>query len=184
MNDTTAMDEIGASGESGKGGWLWGPWSRLALSTALVAMAADQANKIWLIKVFRIEDRGQVAVTPFMDLVYVINKGVSYNIGSGAVPQAVLSMFALVASLAMMVWIARAATGQLMAISVGLIVGGAIGNAIDRLWLGGVADFYLLHAFNYSWYVFNIADVAIVAGVIGLLYDSFVPSRRGAANAP
>ena len=60
----------------------------------------------------------------------------------------------------------------------------AIGNAIDRLWLGGVADFYLLHAFGYSWYVFNIADVAIVAGVVGLLYDSFVSSRAGAANAP
>ena len=182
------MDEIGKSSGSGVSGWLWGPWSRLCLSTGLVALAADQSNKLWMIKSFRIEDRvrdhGPVAVTPFLDLVYVINKGVSYNIGSEAVPQIALSTFALVASLAMLVWIARAATGQLMAISVGMIVGGAIGNAIDRLWLGGVADFYLLHAFNYSWYVFNIADVAIVAGVIGLLYDSFVPSRQGAANAP
>ncbi len=182
------MDEIGKSNGSGVCGWLWGPWSRLCLSTALVALAADQCNKLWMIKSFRIEDRvrdhGPVAVTPFLDLVYVINKGVSYNIGSEAVPQLALSTFALVASLAMLVWIARAGTGQLMAISVGMIVGGAIGNAIDRLWLGGVADFYLLHAFNYSWYVFNIADVAIVAGVIGLLYDSFVPNRQGAANAP
>jgi signal peptidase II len=67
---------------------------------------------------------------------------------------------------------------------VGLIIGGAIGNAIDRLWLGCVADFYLLHAYGYSWYVFNIADAAIVAGVVGLLYDSFMPNRQGAANAP
>jgi signal peptidase II len=95
-----------------------------------------------------------------------------------------LSAFALVTSIALMVWVARAATGWLMAMSIGLIVGGAIGNAIDRLWLGGVADFYLLHAYGYSWYVFNIADVAIVAGVAGLLYDSFVPTRQGAANAP
>ena len=54
----------------------------------------------------------------------------------------------------------------------------------EKVWLGGVADFYLLHAFGYQWYVFNIADVAIVAGVIGLLYDSFWPSREGAPNAP
>lgn len=55
-----------------------------------------------------------------------------------------------------------------MALSVGLIIGGALGNGLDRLWLPGVADFYLLHAFGFNWYVFNIADVAIVAGVCGL----------------
>ena len=146
--------------------------------------AVDQANKLWMLQVYRIQDRGQVRLTPFLDLVFVKNTGISYNLGSGVAPPWALSAFALVASAAMAVWIARAATGSLMAISVGLIIGGAIGNAIDRLWLGGVADFYLLHAFGYSWYVFNIADAAIVAGVFGLLYDSFVPSRSGAANAP
>ena len=55
-------------------------------------------------------------------------------------------------------------------------------NAIDRVVLGGVADFFLLYAFGFSWYVFNLADVAIVAGVIGLLYDSFIPSRNGASK--
>lgn len=60
-----------------------------------------------------------------------------------------------------------------MAISLGLIIGGAIGNAIDRLRLGGVADFFSFHAYGFHWYVFNIADVAIVAGVLGLLYESF-----------
>ncbi len=164
--------------------WFWGRWSRLALSTALVTMAVDQANKLWMLGVYRIQDRGQVRIAPFLDFVYVVNTGISYNIGSGAIPPLALSAFAVAASVAMAVWVARAATGSLMALSVGLIIGGAIGNAIDRLWLGGVADFYLLHAFGYSWYVFNIADVAIVAGVIGLLYDSFMPSRQGAANAP
>ncbi len=69
-----------------------------------------------------------------------------------------------------------------MAVSLGLIIGGAIGNAIDRAKLGGVADFFSLHAFGFYWYVFNIADVAIVAGVIGLLYDSLWASRNDAAN--
>lgn len=164
--------------------WIWGRWSRLALSTGLVTMAVDQANKLWMLGVYKIQDRGQVRVAPFLDFVFVINTGISYNIGSNAAPPWVLSTFAVVASAAMAVWVARAATGALMALSIGLIIGGAIGNAIDRLWLGGVADFYLLHAFGYSWYVFNIADVAIVAGVVGLLYDSFSPSREGAANAP
>lgn len=163
---------------------LWGKWSRLMLMTALVTFAVDQTNKLWMLKVFRIQDRERVAVTPFLDLMLMINTGISYSIGANSVPQWALSAFALVASIAMAVWVARAGTGALMAISIGLIVGGALGNAIDRLWLGGVADFYRLHAFGYSWYVFNIADVAIVAGVAGLLYDSFVSSRGGAANAP
>ena len=178
MNHTEAMDARGFTS------WLWGPWSRLGLSTALVAFAVDQANKLWMLGVYRIQDRGQVRVAPFLDLVFVRNTGISYNIGSDALSPWMLAGFAAVTSLVMAVWIARAATGPLMALSVGLIIGGAIGNAIDRLWLGGVADFYLLHAFGYSWYVFNIADVAIVAGVIGLLYDSVATSRPGAANAP
>ena len=61
-----------------------------------------------------------------------------------------------------------------MAVSLALIIGGAIGNAIDRLRIGGVADFFSLHAYGYYWYVFNIADVAIVAGVAGLLYESLL----------
>jgi signal peptidase II len=69
-----------------------------------------------------------------------------------------------------------------MAISVGLIIGGALGNALDRLHLGGVADFFEFHAYGFYWPAFNIADAAIVAGVGGLLYDLVIPSRKGAAN--
>ena len=69
------------------------------------------------------------------------------------------------------VWLARGVTNKLVAVSLGLVMGGAAGNAIDRVALGGVADFFSLHAFGFYWYVFNLADVAIVAGVVGLLYD-------------
>lgn len=178
MQDTEGMSD--AESKS----WVWGRWSRLMLSTALVTAAVDQANKLWMLGVYRIQDRGQVRLTPFLDLVYVVNTGISYNLGSNMLPPWALSLFAVITATAMAVWVARAATGSLMGLSIGLIIGGAVGNAIDRLWLGGVADFYLLHAFGFSWYVFNIADVAIVAGVIGLLYDSFRPSREGVANAP
>jgi signal peptidase II len=109
---------------------------------------------------------------------------ISYGIGAGTLGQTALAVFALLAALVLSVWLARGANNRLMAGSLGMIIGGAIGNAIDRLHLGGVADFFLLHAFGYSWYVFNIADVAIVAGVIGLLYESFRASRNGAAKRP
>ena len=99
--------------------------------------------------------------------------------GSG---QYLLAAFSATVSLVLLVWLARAGDSRLMAVAVGLIVGGALGNAIDRLHLGGVADFFEFHLYGYYWPAFNIADSAIVAGVIGLLYDSFVPSRKGAAN--
>jgi signal peptidase II len=165
-------------------GWLWGPWSRLGLSIAAATLVIDQAHKWWMMIVYRIEDKGRVTVTPFLDLVFVKNLGISYGIGAGAIGQAALAVFALLAALALTVWLARGANNRLIAGSLGLIIGGAIGNAIDRLHLGGVADFFLLHAFGYSWYVFNIADVAIVAGVIGLLYDSIRASRNDVAQRP
>ncbi len=152
--------------------WLIGPWSKLGLTVALVTLVLDQVNKWWMIGPYQIEAKGRVKVTPFLDFVYAINKGVSYGMLSGTVGPIALSSFALLASLGLVVWLAKGATSRVMAWSIGLIIGGAVGNAIDRFHLGGVADFFQLHAFGYSWYIFNIADVAIVAGVIGLLYDS------------
>jgi signal peptidase II len=153
---------------------------------AVLTLAIDQAHKWWMLAVYRIQDLGRVRVTPFLDLVYLNNKGISY----GLLPldslygQWLLAGFAVVAVLAMAVWLARWVTTKLMAASLGLIMGGAIGNAIDRLLLGGVADFIQFHAFGYYWYVFNVADAAIVAGVCGLLYDSFGVSRNRAAKSP
>jgi signal peptidase II len=93
-----------------------------------------------------------------------------------------LAAFGLAANAALWIRLARGGTSRLLAVSLGLIMGGALGNALDRVVLGGVADFFSLHAFGYYWYVFNIADVAIVAGVGGLLYDSLVASRKDAAK--
>jgi signal peptidase II len=165
--------------------WVWGAYSRLALSVALTTAVLDQAHKWWMILVYKIEERGRVVVMPLLDFVYVLNTGISYSLLDGKEYgwQLALAAFALVASVALWVWIARAATGWLMAVSVALIIGGAVGNGIDRVTLGGVADFFLLHWQGYSWYVFNIADVAIVAGVIGLLYDSWQVSRKEAAKS-
>ncbi len=164
--------------------WVWGPWSRLGLWVALVTMLADQAHKIWMISIYDIAAKKPVKVTPFLDLTYVLNTGISYSLLSleGFRGQLLLFSFAVLAAVGLMIWLARGVDTRLLAVSVGLIMGGAIGNAIDRLRLGGVADFFSLHAFGFYWYVFNIADVAIVAGVAGLLYDAVVVSRNPATK--
>ncbi len=167
--------------------WLWGTYSRLGYAVALLTLVLDQASKAWMLLVYRIQDvKGRVSVTPFLDLLFVKNTGISYGMLSldGPVGQGLLAFFAVLVAIGLSVWLARDASGRLMALSLGLIIGGAIGNAIDRVLIGGVADFFLLHFRGYEWYVFNVADVAIVAGVAGLLYESFWSSRRNASNLP
>jgi signal peptidase II len=171
---------------SGLVSWLWGTWSRYGLVVALITFVLDQAHKWWMILGYKIVEKGRVAVTPFLDFVYVLNRGVSYGMFTqgDARGQMLLTLFALVASLGLTVWLARGVDNKILATSVGLIIGGALGNGLDRLLLGGVADFFSLHAFGFYWYVFNIADVAIVAGVMGLLYDSYVSSRSASPSGP
>jgi signal peptidase II len=163
--------------------WLWGPLSPLGVGVAALAVLADQAHKAWMLYVYDIGARGAVALAPFFDLVLVWNRGISYGLlpQESALGRLGLILFAFVASLALAVWLARL-TSPLAAASVGLIIGGAIGNAIDRVAYGAVADFFSLHAFGYEWYVFNIADVAIVAGVAGLLYESLFGGHKKVGN--
>lgn len=178
------MTGPGVTQANGERGWLWGPHARLALIVALVVLVLDQANKWWMLDVYGIADRGRVVITPFFDLVYVKNIGISYSLfdQESFAGQVMLAGFGALASIALWIWMVRSGSGRLMAVSIALIIGGALGNAIDRLRLGGVADFFSLHAFGFYWYVFNIADVAIVAGVAGLLYDSLIGSRKDAAK--
>jgi signal peptidase II len=158
----------------------------MGLLTALAVAAADLLSKLWILFVFDIAARQRVSVTPFLDLVLVWNKGISYGLfqQDGPMGQWALLALKLLAMLLLWLWLARC-EHQLTAVSLGLIMGGALGNAIDRLAYGAVADFVLLHlttaTWSFNWYVFNLADVAIVAGVIGLLYDSLwgnAPQKR------
>lgn len=160
--------------------------ARLGLVTALLIVAADQASKLWLLYVYELGRRGVVTLLPVLDLVLTWNYGISYGLfqqeGAG---RWVLIGIAVVAVVLLGLWLRRAET-RLTALALGLIIGGAIGNAIDRLAYGAVADFVLFHvtteSFRFSWYVFNLADAAIVAGVVGLLYESFLAT--GAPKAP
>ena len=155
--------------------------SRLGLGViaAIVSLALDQASKLWLLYVFDIGRRGLTRVTSFFDLVLAWNTGISYGwfSDSGPTGQFLLIAFKVVAVVVLGVWMVKA-HNRLATISLGLIIGGAIGNAIDRFAYGAVVDFALLHVeiggTTYNWYVFNLADAAIVAGVAALLYDSFL----------
>ncbi len=160
--------------------------TRLGLVTALVVALADQALKLWLLFGFELGARGAVRLLPVLDLVLTWNYGISYGLfqqeGAG---RWVLVAIAVVATAALAIWLWRADT-RLTALSLGLIIGGAVGNAIDRFAYGAVADFIHFHitteTIRFSWYVFNLADAAIVAGVVGLLYESLF--RTSAAKAP
>jgi len=157
----------------------FGPWFRSGLVVALVALALDQISKWWIIHIYNLPERGRVAVTPFFDLVMLWNPGISYGLFAQNTEfgRNLLIAFAVCTALALSVWIART-HNRLLAVSLSLIVGGAIGNAIDRALYGAVADFVSLHAYGYYWYVFNVADAVIVFGVIGLLYDTLVASHK------
>lgn len=158
---------------------------RAGILAAMVTLMADQASKLWLLNVFDLARRGAVRVTPFFDLVLAWNIGISFGWLQNDSQAAQLALMAVkgIAVVALAIWMARSHT-MLATIALGLIIGGAIGNGIDRLAYGAVVDFALLHieiaGKTYNWYVFNLADVAIVAGVAALLYDSFlgVPAAK------
>jgi signal peptidase II len=166
---------------------LRGPLTAFGLSTALAAAAVDQAVKLWLLFSLDLGARGIVTLTPFLDLVLTWNTGISYGLfrQEGPLGQWALLTLKAIAVILLWIWLSRAAT-RLTALSLGLIIGGAIGNAIDRFAYGAVADFMLFHittaTFSFNWYVFNLADVAIVAGVIGLLYETLIGAS--AVKAP
>src|SRR5262249_10185481 len=141
-----------------------------------ISAALDQASKLYLLFVYDIA-ANPTRIAPFLDIVLARNTGISYGLFQSAGPlgQWLLLVFKVLAVALLWIWLARA-NSRLTALSLGLIIGGAVGNGIDRLAYGWVADFVFFHVstatWQFNWYVFNLADVAIVAGVLGLLYES------------
>jgi signal peptidase II len=167
--------------------YAWGPFTAFGLVAGAVTCIIDQAAKFWLLLDYGLTEHTPVAVGPFIDLLLTWNTGISYGLfpQEGTVGQWALLAFKAAAVVFLWVWLARAPS-RLTALALGLIIGGAFGNAFDRLHWPGVMDFVLFHVetatSGFRWYVFNLADVAIVAGVVGLLYESL--RGGGAAKAP
>jgi signal peptidase II len=161
----------------------------LGLAAALGALALDQAHKYWMLEVFDIGARQPIRVTPFLDIVLSWNFGVSYSLFPAHEDAARAALLAAQGAIivGLLVWLMRASSRH-VAGAVGLIVGGALGNALDRLAHGAVADFFYLHTSlpvgPLANYVFNVADVAITIGVALLLLDSLVSGSGSSAPAP
>ena len=163
--------------------WLWGPFSGFVLSFSALFFVLDQGTKLWLLYGFKLAEKGAVPVLPFLDLVLVWNRGISYGLfqqDSDLGRWALLLVTAL-ASMALWIWSVRS-DRYFLSFALALVIGGALGNGLDRFLYGAVVDFVHFHIGTFSWYVFNLADVWIVAGVAGLLYDGLQSGPNSAAK--
>ncbi len=164
---------------------FWGPLSLLGGLIAAIGFLADRVHKWWMLDVYAIGLRSPVEVFQWaigdtnvlgMNLLMAWNKGVSYGLfaSDGMTGRVILILFAVSLVVGLGIWLARLTT-PIMGVAVGLVIGGAVGNIYDRVFFGAVADFFHVYWNNYDWYIFNIADVWIVLGVLIMVYDSFFP---------
>ena len=156
----------------------------LGAAAALAVLVADQVSKWWVVDVLHLPQVGQIVLLPVLNFTMVWNRGVTFGLltSFGRSSYLLLAAVALAVVIALVVWLRRAES-WLVAISLGAIVGGALANVIDRLRFGAVIDFIHAHIGDWSWYVFNLADAAIVCGVAALVIDSLVPRARRAKSA-
>ncbi len=154
---------------------LWGQRSFYGLIIAVILLAVDQAYKYWMLEIYDIATRQPVEITSFFNLYLVWNKGISYGFLNKAGPWLLIALQGSIA-IFLVLWLARCKS-SIMATATGMVIGGALGNITDRITHGAVADFFHFHWGSFSWYVFNIADIAIVAGAAILVYDSFIASK-------
>lgn len=156
---------------------LW----RLVL-VALLVLALDQATKLLVRLVFAADL--PVEVTGFFNLVLVWNRGVSFGLlqGLGEIGPWLLAAFGVAVCIVLLVWLGRESRGPTR-IALGLVLGGAVGNIVDRARFGAVVDFLDFHALGYHWPAFNISDSAIVVGAVLLLLDGLRRDRMAAGAA-
>jgi lipoprotein signal peptidase len=160
----------------------------LGLVAAVLVLAADQASKWWVLNVLNLPELRQVVLLPVLNLTMVWNGGVTFGLlnGLGSAGHIILAVVALAVVAALGLWL-RKAESPIVAIAIGAIAGGAIGNVIDRLRFGAVVDFIHLHIEtqwgDFSWYVFNVADASIVCGVAALILETQFSGRRQERSA-
>lgn len=163
----------------------WSP-PKVGLAIAAAVLILDQAVKVvflyglgWISTLGLPANDIRMAVLPFFDFVMVWNQGISYGLlqASSDFERWLLAIFAIGVT-GFLVWWLRGIKDLRLAQAIGLIIGGAIGNVIDRVLYGAVADFFLLYGFGYSWYVFNVADTAVVMGVVVMGLDLAISEWR------
>ncbi len=156
---------------------------KLGLSTAIVVAILDQLSKALVLAHFAGRAFETDTLTSFFNLVLTLNRGMSFGMfnaraGNGTGLNAVLfSLAAVVIIAGLIYWLSRVST-PLLAVAIGLIVGGAVGNVVDRIRYGAVVDFLDFHIGNYHWPAFNLADSAICVGVAAMLFESLLLRRE------
>jgi len=158
------------------------------IGVAAAVVAADQISKWWIVE--RVMNPPRVIpVAPFFNLVMGWNRGVSFGMFSldSAAGAWALSALALVIVAVLFAWMVRESRAFVVA-ALGLVIGGALGNVIDRARFGAVADFLDFHAFGFHWPAFNAADTAISLGALALLADALfgrpeLPKNRGSGDS-
>ncbi|MDE3174869.1 MAG: signal peptidase II [Pseudomonadota bacterium] len=153
----------------------------LGLALAALALALDQASKYAITHGFEAGAMHAGALAPFLDLALRFNRGVSFSLlpQDGALGAALLTSFSLGVVAVLTIWLWRVKS-RMTGAGLGLIIGGALGNAADRAAYGAVVDFLDLHALGRHFFVFNLADAAISAGVALLIVEGlFAEGRKG-----
>ena len=148
---------------------------QFALGLAAVVLVLDQLTKWIMLQVFA-DNSHAIEVTGFFNLVLVYNTGVSFGF-LGSLPAWVLIVVSLVIVTGLVIWLQRQ-TRRLPSIGIGMVVGGALGNVIDRVHAPGVIDFLDVHVAGYHWPAFNVADAAITVGIGLILFDGLFLDRE------
>ena len=157
------------------------PIDRTAMILVAATLVVDQLSKEWLLRYLTKVGAVVPVFDDFFRLVIVWNRGVSFGLlgGDRALPSWILSAVAIAVCIGLFVWLRRtdrALTGW----GIGLVMGGAIGNVIDRARWGAVFDFADFHVRQWHWPAFNVTDSAIVVGVGLMLIDSLIGDRQRA----
>ena len=158
--------------------------SLLAYGSATAVIAADQLSKLWVLNGLSLPDRGPLELLPFLSLNMVWNEGVSFNLLQDGETWARwgLALFSGLVAVMLILW-ARKVQRPLLAAALGLVIGGALGNLIDRVRFGAVVDFIDVSRLGFFPWVFNVADSAITVGVILLVLDSLLPRKPAVGRA-
>jgi signal peptidase II len=156
---------------------------RLGLAVAVVVAVIDQLAKAWILTLFAAEAGARlIPVAPFLNFALVMNRGVSFGLFNNdqSLNAMIFALIAAVIVIALLVWLARARDWLLQA-AIGLVIGGAVGNVVDRLVRGAVVDFLDFHVAEWHWFIFNLADAAISVGVALMVIDG-LRGRRETRN--
>ena len=152
-------------------------WRLYGLFLGLLVLLADQWSKYWVLYGLDLPRRGMVRILPVLNFALVWNHGVTFGLLAGDNAASILIAIAVIVVAVLLIWLWRSRTLP-TALAVGAITGGAIGNIISRFRYGAVVDFIDAHIGAWHWYVFNVADAAIVCGVAALIIEGMTAGKR------